>query len=168
VQVVGRVERLHRYPVKSLRGESPEEVEVDRRGVLADRRWALREPDGKLGSGKSTRRFRAMDGLGGLHARLVGGAPVVTFPDGRVLSPGAALDDALTGHVGRPGAAGQGGGRRPPRRLPRAPGHPTRAAGRSVPTPRASAPTSSSPPSALPGSSRTPGSAATSPSGRSG
>jgi uncharacterized protein YcbX len=102
VQVVGRVERLHRYPVKSLRGESPEEVEVDRRGVLADRRWALREPDGKLGSGKSTRRFRAMDGLGGLHARLVGGAPVVTVPDGRVLPPGAALDDALTGHVGRP------------------------------------------------------------------
>ena len=49
MQVVGRVERLHRYPVKSLRGESPDEVEVD-----------------------------------------------------RALSPGAALDDALTGQVGRP------------------------------------------------------------------
>ncbi len=102
MQVVGRVERLHRYPVKSLRGESPVEVDVERRGLVADRRWALREPDGRLGSGKSTRRFRAMDGLGDLHAWLDGSEPVVAFPDGSVLSPGQALDDALTDHVGRP------------------------------------------------------------------
>jgi len=60
---VGRVASLHRYPVKSLAGESLAAVEVDARGLAGDRAWAVRDPDGKLGSGKSSRRFRKMDGL---------------------------------------------------------------------------------------------------------
>ena len=45
---------LRRYPVKSLAGESLDSVVVDARGLVADRAWAVRDPDGKLGSGKST------------------------------------------------------------------------------------------------------------------
>jgi uncharacterized protein len=100
---VGTVGELHRYPVKSLVGERLASVEVDRRGVVGDRRWALTDPDGKLGSGKSTTRFRRMDGLLDLTAAYDGDVPVVTFPDGRRFEgPGVALEAALSDHVGRP------------------------------------------------------------------
>lgn len=57
------VEEIWRYPVKSLRGERLREARVDRRGLLGDRLWAVRDPDsGKLGSGKDTGRFRRFPG----------------------------------------------------------------------------------------------------------
>jgi uncharacterized protein len=100
---IGTVAALHRYPVKSLVGEQLRAVAVDRRGIVGDRRWAVTDPDGKLGSGKSTRRFRRMDGLLELAAVLVDEVPVVTFPDGRRFEgPSDALDAALSSHVGRP------------------------------------------------------------------
>jgi uncharacterized protein len=100
---VGTIAELHRYPVKSLVGEHLEAVEVDRRGVVGDRRWAVTDPDGRLGSGKSTSRFRRMDGLLDLTAAYDGDVPVVTFPDGRRFEgPGGTLDAALSDHVGRP------------------------------------------------------------------
>lgn len=101
MQAVGHVAQLNRYPVKSLLGDRLTEVEVVRRGLVADRRWALREPDDKLGSGKSTRRFRAMDGLLDLRASLGTDGLAVVFPDGRTLAPGPDLDEALTAYVGR-------------------------------------------------------------------
>lgn len=101
-----RLVELRRWPVKSLAGESLTECEVDARGLVGDRLWALREPDGKLGSGKSTRRFRRMDGLLALSAAYdlgPGAGPVVTLPDGRTWQgPDPALDEALTTYVGRP------------------------------------------------------------------
>jgi uncharacterized protein len=100
---VGTVGELRRYPVKSLVGERLAVVEVDRRGVVGDRRWAVTDPDGRLGSGKTTTRFRRMDGLLDLAAAYVGDVPVVTFPDGRRFEgPGGPLDAALSEHVGRP------------------------------------------------------------------
>lgn len=65
---IGRVAQLWRYPVKSLRGESVESLRFGVRGAEGDRRWAVRGQDGKLGSGKSTRRFRRMPGLLSLRA----------------------------------------------------------------------------------------------------
>ena len=57
------VEEIWRYPVKSLRGERLTETRIDRRGLLGDRLWAVRDPDsGKLGSGKNTTRFRRFPG----------------------------------------------------------------------------------------------------------
>jgi uncharacterized protein len=104
VSVVGSVTRAWRYPVKSLVGEEVAVVEVDGRGVVGDRRWAVTDADGKLGSGKSTRRFRRMDGLLQLAASYdEDGTPVLAFPDGRRLDardPG--VDAALSDHVGRP------------------------------------------------------------------
>ena len=105
--ILGTVCELHRYPVKSLTGERPAHVQVEERGVVGDRLWSVRDADGKLGSGKSTRRFRRMDGLLALRAHYDegydGDVPVLTFPDGRSLrgdDPG--VDAALSDHVGRP------------------------------------------------------------------
>lgn len=100
--IVGRVRSLHRYPVKSLVGEPLDHAAFDHRGILGDRLWSVRDEDGKLGSGKSTRRFRKMDGLLDLVATYDGDVPVIEFPDGRVLvGPGGATDTALSDHVGR-------------------------------------------------------------------
>ena len=69
-KVIGVVERLWRYPIKSMGGERLESVEINERGLVGDRLYAVRDGDGKLGSGKTTRRFRRMDGLLALSARL--------------------------------------------------------------------------------------------------
>jgi uncharacterized protein len=98
---IGRIAAVHRYPVKSLSGETLRDARFDARGVAGDRCWAVLDPDGKLGSGKSTRRFRRMPGLLELTAEYDGDVPVVTFPDGRRLRPGPELDEALSWHVGR-------------------------------------------------------------------
>ncbi|MEU6236831.1 MOSC N-terminal beta barrel domain-containing protein [Kitasatospora sp. NPDC047058] len=69
-EIIGVVEQLWRYPVKSTGGERLDSVEVDGRGLAGDRLYAVRDGAGKLGSGKNTRRFRRMDGLLRLSARL--------------------------------------------------------------------------------------------------
>jgi len=69
VRVLGVVERLWRYPIKSTGGERPDRIAVDRRGLAGDRLWAVRDANGKFGSGKNTRRFRRMPGLLQLSAR---------------------------------------------------------------------------------------------------
>lgn len=101
---VGSVVELRRYPVKSLVGEVLTSADVDDRGVAGDRLWSVTDPDGKFGSGKSTRRFRRMPGLMELSASYDGDlVPVIVFPDGRRLSgDDPAVHDALSDHVGRP------------------------------------------------------------------
>lgn len=101
---MGRIGTLTRYPVKSMVGEDLEAVDVSTRALEGDRLWAVRDIDGKLGSGKSTRRFRRMPGLLELAAsyddELV---PTVRFPDGRRLGPDDSdIHRALSRHVGRP------------------------------------------------------------------
>lgn len=69
-EIIGVVERLWRYPVKSTAGERLSEVAVDERGLAGDRLYSVRDGEGKFGSGKNTRRFRRMDGLLRLGSRL--------------------------------------------------------------------------------------------------
>ncbi|MFD0488374.1 MOSC N-terminal beta barrel domain-containing protein [Saccharopolyspora spinosporotrichia] len=57
---VGVVERIWRYPVKSVGGELVERADVDERGLVGDRLYAVRDAEGRFGSGKNTRRFRRM------------------------------------------------------------------------------------------------------------
>lgn len=76
------VESIWRYPVKSLGGERLGRAEVETRGLAGDRGYAVRDAAGKFGSGKTTRRFRRMDGLLTLTARYVGGVPWV-YENGR-------------------------------------------------------------------------------------
>ncbi|MEU7751274.1 MOSC N-terminal beta barrel domain-containing protein [Micromonospora sp. NPDC049101] len=77
------VAEIRSYPIKSMLGEAVPAAEVGERGLLGDRLWAVRDPDGKFGSGKSTRRFRRMPGLFGLRAYAATPAPIVELPDGR-------------------------------------------------------------------------------------
>lgn len=83
--IVGRVAELWRYPVKSLGGERLDAVCCAGSGVEGDRRWAVVGADGKLGSGKTTRRFRRMPGLLTMSARIDAGAGWIAFPDGEEL-----------------------------------------------------------------------------------
>jgi MOSC domain-containing protein len=60
---VGTVAALGRYPVKSMLGEEPRELEITERGAAGDRAWALRElATGRIVSAKKFHRlfeFRA-------------------------------------------------------------------------------------------------------------
>lgn len=99
----GRVAALRRYPVKSLLGERLDSAAVDVRGLVGDRLWSVRDPDGRLGSGKTTRRFRRMDGLLELSARYDADVPLITFPDGRrVRGDSPQVHAALSEHLHRP------------------------------------------------------------------
>lgn len=102
--MIGSVAELRRYPVKSLAGESLTTVQVDHRGLVGDRRWAVVDMDGRLGSSKSTRRFRKMDELLQLTAVSDGDdSPVIGFPDGRrIHAVDPRIHEALSDHVGRP------------------------------------------------------------------
>ncbi len=100
---VGSVVALYRYPVKSLRGEPRDALDIEPRGVVGDRLFALQTPEGKFGSGKTTRRFRRMQGLLDLQAVYDGATPVITFPDGRALAgDDPAIHDCLSAYVGQP------------------------------------------------------------------
>jgi hypothetical protein len=97
---LGTVWKLWRYPVKSMLGEACERLELDRRGVQGDRLYAVRDASGSLGSGKTTRRFRHIEGLFGFRA-LAG--PEVIFPDGcRMAGTDAGIHEALSRVLGLP------------------------------------------------------------------
>ena len=49
---VGIVSELFRYPVKSMLGENPAELDVGENGVVGDRAWALREANGRIVTAK--------------------------------------------------------------------------------------------------------------------
>jgi MOSC domain-containing protein len=102
---VGTIASLWRFPVKSMRGEKLTQAPVDVRGILGDRLYAVRDPDGKLGSGKNTRRFRRMDGLLDFRARYEDGlTPVITLPDGTEVSgDDEHVDWAIANSLRRPG-----------------------------------------------------------------
>lgn len=80
-----RVAALYRYAVKSMLGERVQRASVTSAGLGGDRRWAVYDADGKIGSSKSTKRFRAMDGL--LTLRAGGEPPLVTLADSPACPP---------------------------------------------------------------------------------
>src|ERR1043166_1537665 len=99
----GIVLTLWRYPVKSMLGERCERLALDARGVEGDRLYAIRDAGGKFGSGKSTRRFRRIDGLFGFTAVYEDDVPVITFPDGRRMrGDDPRVHDALSVALGQP------------------------------------------------------------------
>ena len=93
---VGTVRQLWRYPVKSFAGEALEAVEITTRGVALDRCWSVVGADGKLGSGKTTRRFRRMPGLLSMQSFIHGRIAHVQFPEG---STGRVDDPAIAQRV---------------------------------------------------------------------
>ena len=92
--VVGRVDSLWRYPVKSMLGEEVRTVEVTRRGLVGDRcRAVWDEASGKAASAKSPRKWAGLFGFRAvLDETAVAGDAVpparITFPDGSVVGSG--------------------------------------------------------------------------------
>src|SRR5262249_58708771 len=61
-------------------------AELSQAGLAGDRQYAVRDADGKLGSGKSSARFRQFTGLVSMSARYApDGVAVITLPDGRTV-----------------------------------------------------------------------------------
>lgn len=96
-----RVVALHRYPVKSMLGEQLTELDLDERGGVGDRMWSVRTAEGKIGSGKTTRRFALVPGLLELRAYERAGEVTIAFPDGRE-RPARDASAELSRHLGQP------------------------------------------------------------------
>ena len=81
------VTEISRYLVKSMGGEPLDNVVVDERGMVADRMWAVRDPE--LGSITTARRRPALLRCGARYAAdPLGSAPedVIVLPDGEEIS----------------------------------------------------------------------------------
>jgi uncharacterized protein YcbX len=90
-----RVQSLWRYPVKSLQGESCEELELDAGGVRGDRAFGILDLDsGTILSAK--REGRLLEA----SASLASGALTVTLPGGEEFVQGEVLDENLTRWLG--------------------------------------------------------------------
>ena len=90
--LVGVVEELWRYPVKSMIGEQLTATEVTKSGLLGDRAYALRDTaDGKIATAKNPRKW---PNLFDYEAALTGAATAgeelptarITLPDGTTIS----------------------------------------------------------------------------------
>jgi len=97
-----RVIELWRFPVKSLVGEAVLSIDVNGRGFDGDREWSVKTEDGRLGSGKTGRRFTAVPGLLDVRAAIVEGRVLVTYPDGtQAFADDPAAEERLSVLVGR-------------------------------------------------------------------
>ncbi len=101
--IVGSVDRLWMFPVKSMRGERIEQGEFTDRGLVGDRAYALIDTEtGKVASAKSVRLFPDLFGCRGAFVeppRLNGELPSVriTLPDGgSVTSDSGDVDRVLS------------------------------------------------------------------------
>jgi len=95
VRVVG----LHRYPVKSMLGESLTAVPVTSRGLDGDRRFAVIDEAGAVGSAKHPAKWGR---LLGLSAHTRDGIVHVTLPGDDPLPAGSCLlDERLSKLLGR-------------------------------------------------------------------
>ncbi|BBY50948.1 molybdenum cofactor biosysynthesis protein [Mycolicibacterium arabiense] len=102
------VTQLWRFPVKSMGGSQVDRVRIDRRGVHADRLWAVRDvPNGVTAS---ARRVPVLLGCSARYAAEPGAdagpgnapAVVISLPDGREFAgDDPAVHDALSELVGR-------------------------------------------------------------------
>lgn len=103
------VSQLWRFPVKSMGGHQVDEVRVDRRGVHADRLWAVRDLDNDITA--TARKIPVLLGCSARYAEEPGPAAgpgnvpavVITFPDGsEVSSNDPAIHGRLSELIGRP------------------------------------------------------------------
>jgi hypothetical protein len=98
-----RAVELWRYPVKSFLGERLDHLELDARGVVGDRWYAVTDANGKFGSGKTTRRFRLLRDLFAFSAETVDGQTLVRIPGGASYGVGdPELDALLSERYGEP------------------------------------------------------------------
>ena len=96
---IGPLVEIRRYPVKTMGGESLASVEVDARGLLGDRCFSVMDEEGRWASGKSSKRFRRLDGI--FDFRAGGRRRRARLGSDRLLARRrSALDRALSEHLG--------------------------------------------------------------------
>lgn len=104
--ITARVASLWRCPIKSTAGEVLDAAALDQRGLTHDRGWAAYTDDGGIASGKTTRRFRKIEGLMHWRSNMPAGAdgtPQLIAPDGSTyLASDPAASKALSHAFGRP------------------------------------------------------------------
>ncbi len=100
--LAGAVAEAWHYPIKSLGGRAVPALHLDARGVIGDRALAVYGADGKIGSGKSTRRFRRMDGLLECSAEVdeAGTITLRTVAGGTIVAPSLEADAVLSELLG--------------------------------------------------------------------
>jgi uncharacterized protein YcbX len=81
-------------------GESLESVEIEVRGLTGDRVLAVVDDDGKLATGKHSRRFRRRDEVFEFASRTTADGVRVTGRGGEWPAPGEDLDRALSDAMG--------------------------------------------------------------------
>lgn len=106
--IVGTIDALWRFPVKSFKGEKLDQVEFDKQGVLGDRAYALIDKEtGKVVSAKSVKLFPDLLNCSAvyLHTPRLGQEipPVqITLADGTtVVSDSEEVDQILSAFFGR-------------------------------------------------------------------
>ena len=82
-----RLQEIRRYPVKAMGGESLAAARVERRGLVGDRAYAVVDGDGKLATGKHSRRFRRRDEVFEFASRTTADGVVVTGRAGEWPAP---------------------------------------------------------------------------------
>jgi uncharacterized protein len=105
--VPATVLEIRRYPVKSMAGEALDRVDLDARGLVGDRAYAVVDGDGRFAAGKDSRRFRRRDEVFRYGASTASDGTVrVARVDARGrdqwAAGDAALDDELSGRFGDP------------------------------------------------------------------
>jgi uncharacterized protein YcbX len=97
---VPRLHEIRRYPVKAMGGESLDSVEIERRGLVGDRAYAVVDGDGKLATGKHSQRFRRRDEVFEFASRTTPDGVRVTGRGAEYVVPGDDLDAALSDAMG--------------------------------------------------------------------
>ena len=88
---LGRVKSIYRYPVKSMGGESLEQVRLTSRGLPGDRAWAVRDEvnGGIRGAKKLAGLMRCQARYQGVPPESGSGPAEITLPDGTTLASDA-------------------------------------------------------------------------------
>lgn len=95
--------QIWRFPVKALAGEQLATANVDGRGLVGDRWFAIHTDDGRLACGKDGRRFRQHDEVFDFSARTeTDGGVVVSGRGGRWSVGDPELQQALSAATGAP------------------------------------------------------------------
>ncbi len=96
-----RVVSLHRYPVKSMGGESLAVAHFTSRGISGDRIFAVRDVDGRLASGRDNDQLVRRDGVFGFDAHTEGRRVVIGNASGKIGDVGTPpVDAALAAALG--------------------------------------------------------------------
>ncbi len=94
------ITEIRRYPVKSMGGEALGFVDLDERGMVGDRWFSVVDAEGKLASGKNSRRFRRFDEVFEYSASMDGDDAHVVGPTGSWCVGDPELDRVLSEHFG--------------------------------------------------------------------